>query len=300
MQENYLAKWLNGELTEAELAEFKNSAEYKTYERIAKTSKNLEAPDFKSSETYEAIKNRKELNGPKVVQLNPYKGFLKVAAAAAIIMLGAFLYLESLDESIVTKLAENKEIVLPDASEVFLNADSQISYDDDNWQNERNLQLIGEAYFKVAKGQRFTVHTEAGNVAVLGTKFNVHQREGHFEVTCYEGLVSVSYKDIKRKLSMGESFKVIDGVVMNTQEVLEAKPSWLNKESSFKSIPLKYVLKEFERQHNMETSIQNVDTEQLYTGTFSNTDVELALKSISVPSQIKFKLEGGKVLFYGD
>ena len=80
----------------------------------------------------------------------------------------------------------------------------------------------------------------------------------------------------------------------------EAEPSWKKGESTFKSIPLKYVLDEFQRQHNIEVELKNIDTTQLFTGTFSNTNKELALKSISVPLQIKFKLEGNKVLFYGE
>ena len=74
----------------------------------------------------------------------------------------------------------------------------------------------------------------------------------------------------------------------------------MNDESSFKSVPLKYVLDEFERQHDIAVETQNIDLEQLFTGTFSNSDTNLALKSISVPSQIKFKFEGDKVLFYGE
>ena len=41
MQENYLAKWLNNELSEAELSEFKKSDEYATYQRILDTSNTL-------------------------------------------------------------------------------------------------------------------------------------------------------------------------------------------------------------------------------------------------------------------
>ena len=46
MQENYLAKWLNGELTEEELADFKKSDAYASYVKIRTASENLEAPDF--------------------------------------------------------------------------------------------------------------------------------------------------------------------------------------------------------------------------------------------------------------
>ena len=152
----------------------------------------------------------------------------------------------------------------------------------------------------MAKGQKFTVNTKAGNVSVLGTQFNVIQRNGVFEVTCYEGMVNVNFKKIEKNLSAGDSFKVIDGQIVETGNTITQKPSWLNDESTFSSVPLKYVLAEFERQYNIEIEVYNIDTDQLFTGTFTHTDKDLALKSISVPSQIKFKLEGGKVLFYGE
>lgn len=300
MQENYLAKWLNNELTEVELAEFKTSDEYASYQRILEVSGQLEAPSFDADEALMALKNKRTFEDTKVVQLHPFKKFLRVAAAAAVIMFGSYFYLNSLDETINTEYAENKEILLPDNSKVILNADSELSFSERNWDTKRNVDLRGEAFFKVAKGKRFTVATDAGMVTVLGTQFNVEHREGVFEVTCFEGLVSVTFQDKETKLPAGTSFMVIDGTIVDALEPKTLQPSWLNDESSFKSIPLKYVFDEFERQHNIKVETQNIDTGQLFTGTFSNTDSDLALRSISMPSQIKFKLEGSKVLFYGE
>ena len=300
MQENHLAKWLNNNLTEAELAEFKKSDEYASYERIIAASDQLKAPDFNADEALMAIKNQRTLQDTKVVQLHPFKKFIRIAAAAAVIIFGSYFYLNNLDENIVTEYAENKEVVLPDNSKVRLNADSELSYSERKWSKERNVELKGEAFFKVAKGKRFTVATDAGKVAVLGTQFNVENREGFFEVTCFEGLVSVTFNGKETKLPAGTSFMVIDGKITEASVPQTQQPSWLNNESTFKSVPLKYVLAELERQHNITVETQDIDTEQLFTGTFSNTDRDIALKSISAPSQIKFKFEGSKVLFYGD
>ena len=74
----------------------------------------------------------------------------------------------------------------------------------------------------------------------------------------------------------------------------------MNNESSFRSTPLSYVLDEFQRQYDIEVETRNIDLEQLFTGTFSNTNMDLALQSISTPSQISFKLEENKVLFYAE
>lgn len=300
MQENYLAKWLNNELSEAELTEFKNSDEFAAYQRIVDTSNALKSPDFNADEALEALKNKRSLTDTHVVQLNPFKKFLRVAAAVAILLTGTYFYVNSLDEQISTQYAENKEIVLPDNSEVVLNADSKVTYSEKNWDANRNITLEGEAFFKVAKGKRFTVATQAGEVAVLGTQFNVEHRKGFFEVTCFEGLVSVSFNGKETKLPAGSSFVAINGEIISEEKQNTTVPSWINAESSFKSIPLKYVLDEFQRQHNIIVETKDIDTNLMYTGSFSNTDTKLALQSISTPSRIKFKLEGNKVLFYAE
>jgi len=297
MQENYLAKWLNNELTEVELKEFKKSDEYATYIKIKNTSAQLEAPGFNMEDAWESLKEKTQAQ-PKIVTMKPFKGFLRIAAAVAILLIGSYFYLNTLNQSISTQFAERKTVVLPDNSEIVLNAASQITYDDKNWDKKRNIRLNGEAFFKVAKGKKFTVSTVHGTVSVLGTQFNVENRDGFFEVTCYEGLVSVTYNDKEIKIPAGNSIIVINGSMSKAEVTVNGQPSWMENESSFKSIPLKYVLDEFQRQHNIKVAHENINLNQAFTGSFSNTDTDLALKSISVPLQLKFKLEGDKVLFY--
>ncbi|MFT6369223.1 MAG: ferric-dicitrate binding protein FerR (iron transport regulator) [Maribacter sp.] len=298
MQEDHLAKWLNNELTEAELSEFKKSDAYATYEKIRDTTATMQAPDFDTNQAWEELKVQRMQAESKILTLSPFKSFLKVAAVVAVVMGGAYFYLNSLNESVATQYAETKEIILPDTSEVLLNAESQVSYNEKDWNNKRNISLQGEAFFNVAKGNTFTVTTDQGTVTVLGTQFNVENRDGFFEVTCFEGLVSVLYDGEENKLPAGNAIIVVNGKLSKTSAVKNGQPSWMQNESSFKSIPLNYVLAEFQRQHNITVDSKGVDTNVLFTGSFSNTDTDLALKSISVPLQIKFTLEGNNVLFY--
>ncbi|MEO0525663.1 MAG: FecR domain-containing protein, partial [Bacteroidota bacterium] len=223
-----------------------------------------------------------------------------VAAAIAIIFAVSYFYLNSLDEHITAQYAQREEVTLPDHSEIILNAGSEISYSERNWAKERNVSLEGEAFFKVAKGKKFTVSTEDGVVTVLGTQFNVENRKGFFEVTCFEGLVSVTFNTTTVKLPAGTSFMAINGKIIEADIPNTAEPTWMNNESTFKSIPLTFVLNEFQRQYNVKVATKNIDIDQLFTGSFSNTNMDLALRSISAPSQIKFKLEGNKVLFYAE
>jgi len=298
MQENYLAKWLNNELTEEEITQFKQTEEYASYVKIKEASDKLQTPDFDVEKALKAVENKRNSNQPKVIKLNPMKKFIRIAAAIVLLCGAAYFYTTSLDETVSTDLAQTNEISLPDASEILLNAESKIAYSKKNWDKKRNVSLDGEAFFKVAKGKKFTVSTDHGIVTVLGTQFNVENRPDFFEVTCYEGLVSVTYNKKTIKLPAGTSFHIINGKIQRMSQVKTVAPSWTNDESSFKSIPLQFVLNEFQRQFNVKIETENIDTQQLFTGTFSNKNIDLALQSISVPSQILFKLEENKVLFY--
>ncbi|MCG2459866.1 FecR family protein [Flavobacteriaceae bacterium F89] len=301
MQENYLAKWLNNELTEDELAIFKKSKEYETYRKIVEASDSLAGPDFDMANAQKRLDNKRQQKKGKVIALNPLKRYLRIAAAIALIFGASFFYYtNTLDETVTTQFAERANIILPDASKVLLNADSQVTYSEKSWNHKRNITLKGEAFFKVSKGERFTVTTDGGTVTVLGTQFNVENRKGFFEVSCYEGLVSVQFGQNEKKLPAGQALMVVDGQLRTFETIRRNKPSWLTGESNFKSIPLKFVLDEFQRIFNIEVSTKNLDLSQLFTGSFSNTDKELALQSISVPTGMKFKLKGNKVLFYAE
>lgn len=301
MQENYLAKWLNNELSGEELAEFKKSAEYTSYQKLKEASSTLEAPKFDAEKSWSSLKNKRESSNSKVIQLRPFTKLMRVAAAIAVIAVASIFYFNTLDKTISTQYAERTEVLLPDASEIVLNADSEVSYSKKKWDKKRNVSLKGEAFFKVAKGKRFTVTTEEGTVAVLGTQFNVENRKGLLEVTCFEGLVSVTFQNKEFKVPAGSSFLAINGEVRPSTAPTSTTPYWMNNESNFKSIPLSYVLDEFERQYNVTVEVENIDTNQLFTGTFSNTNIDLALESISVPANIQFKkLDGNKVVFYAE
>ncbi len=300
MDENYLAKWLNNELSEEELAAFKTTAEYASYKKILEVSGALEAPDFDVEEALADFRKKQLPKEVRVIRMKPIHKIMRVAAAIAVIFVISYLYMDSLKERVSTPYAERGQVILPDNSVVTMNAGSEVSYSKKSWDTKREVTLEGEAFFKVAKGRKFTVSTELGEVTVLGTQFNVENREVFFEVTCFEGLVSVLFQGTETHLPAGSSFMAIEGKVINTTIPAGGEPSWMNSESSFKSIPLSYVLDEFERQFDIKVETQNVDLGQLFTGTFSNTNINLALQSISMPSRIDFDLKEGKVVFYAE
>lgn len=74
-----------------------------------------------------------------------------------------------------TGFGEKKELTLPDGSQIILNACSKLEYPSQFIGDKREVQLVGEAYFKVQSNpeQPFLIQTSDFQVEVLGTEFNV-------------------------------------------------------------------------------------------------------------------------------
>jgi ferric-dicitrate binding protein FerR (iron transport regulator) len=292
MKKNYfLAKWLDGEITDETLKEHVSEEEIRAYKKIISATNQLEAPSYDAQETLEKIK--KTHSKTAVKKLNYTNYFYRVAAVFAV-LIASYYFISTKNTSYTTNLAEKITFELPDQSEVHLNADSKITFKAKNWENNRTLNLKGEAYFNVKKGAKFTVNSKLGSVQVLGTKFNVIERDQYFEVNCYEGLVSVTSKNETVKVPAGSSYKVLNDSSQFSNNTNETIPAWLQNSSSFKSMPYKYVLKELERQYNISIEYDVKYENNLFTGSFIHSDLELALQAISIPLNLKYEIISDK------
>lgn len=299
-KEQYIKKWLDGSLSASELEQFSSTDDYAAITRIDKVVQQLKAPDFDTELAlidFEANKKPRQ----RQVHYTWIQPMLRVAAVVAIIALGYFLLFTSSDITYSTKVAEQMEITLPDESVVVLNASSSITFNEDDWAEQRLVELSGEGYFKVAKGARFDVKTEDGNVAVLGTQFNVKVRNDYFEVVCYEGLVRVEAEEAEVKLKANQMFRLIDGEQITDYTIIELAPSWISDESAFVSVPFGQIVDEFERQYAIKITTKNVDLDQLFTGRFTHKDLDLGMKSIALPMNLNYEVVDDKnIVLSGD
>lgn len=73
-----------------------------------------------------------------------------------------------------TSHGERESIVLPDKSEVWINYESKLEFEEGE-ERERIAKLTGEADFKVTKDRKraFVVKTDELEIKVLGTEFNI-------------------------------------------------------------------------------------------------------------------------------
>ena len=221
-------------------------------------------------------------------------------AAILTVCFSLYYYTTTLDTTITTDVAQKTIIELPDASSVSLNAQSLLAFNKNHWKKERDVELEGEAFFKVAKGSTFNVITKSGTVTVYGTQFNVKQRDNYFEVICYEGLVGVTHNSIEKKLKPGDSFLIIDGKTIAKEKENRSTPSWLNNESTFKSLPYKTIITEFERQYGVDFTLINIDSTQLFTGSFTHDNLEVALKSITLPLHLTYSKNNNTIILRGE
>lgn len=297
MDKNYIFhKYLNGEASSAETELLKNDPEFAVYLKISEGTKKFEAPDFNSKETYHVIQSKLPKEQPKVRSLFSLKPLLRVAAVIAIVITG-YVFIQNSDTTFSTQIAQKEHFLLPDASEVSLNAVSKLVYNKKKWKSERTLKLDGEAYFKVQKGATFSVETPQGTVRVLGTQFNVFSRDKEFTIACYEGLVSVSFNNELLKIPAGNLVKIQNGKLLTQESISVLNPSWIQNESTFENIPVASVLEELKRYYPIKITQESTINKE-FTGSFTHTDLNTALRSICDPLQLNFTIANDEVTLY--
>ncbi len=297
MDKNYiLHKYLNASATTEELELLKADPEFSAYIKIAEATKGFETPPYKEGENRNAIQEKITRIDTKVRRINPMKYFLRIAAVIVLVV-ASYLFVTSRDTAFDTEIAERKEFVLPDQSEVILNAKSHLSYNEKDWKNQRSLTLEGEAYFKVQKGEKFSVETPQGIVSVLGTQFNVYARGEQFYVKCFEGLVSVAFNDTLMTVPAGNYLKIDKNNLISFESTNDVSPSWIAFESKFENADLEAVLEELQRQYSVKV-LHNFASNKKFTGRFTHKDLNLALRSICEPLQLTFKVTDNEVRLY--
>lgn len=285
-----ILKWLDNDLSPEEFEELKAMEDYESYRKLFEHASHFSNPQsVDPQEGYTEIRTRMARHSKVVSLRSRIKYFAGAAAAIAVLVTGYLFYNTQDITNTSTNMAERKEIVLPDASLVRLNAESVISYNEDNWTADRSLDLKGEAFFKVAQGAVFEVKTSGGWVMVTGTEFNVYNRDKLFSVSCYEGSVKVGTPSGEWSLKPGDAVQVLNGNV-KTMKIHEVIPTWLEGQSTFQSIPLSAVFAELERQYELEISYNKKIGRHLYTGSFPHNDLKVALESVCKPFGLQYDL----------
>ena len=122
------------------------------------------------------------------------------AASVAVLLFLSIYYVPRISKvKYETEYAETRNILLPDGSQVTLNARSSLRINK-NWKSgeTREVWLDGEGFFSVIhtrENAKFIVHAGDINVEVLGTEFNLQHRRKRTKVILHSGKVQLTEAD---------------------------------------------------------------------------------------------------------
>lgn len=193
------------------------------------------------------------------------------------------------------------QIILPDGTKVWLNAASSLRYPTTFAGTEREVQLIGEAYFEVAKmnGMPFSVKVKDMEVQVLGTHFNVmaYQDETSIRTTLLEGAVRINHDAQLTNLHPGQQaqlrstgeMKVLDDVDV------EGIVAWKNGYFQFNRESLAGIMRQVSRWYDADIEYEGNVPERQFGGKIArNSSIDDVLEILEL-SNVHFRIEGKKI-----
>jgi ferric-dicitrate binding protein FerR (iron transport regulator) len=255
-----------------------------------------EAPFTKTeAEAWNELEPKLALSGVPRGKLIRFNRRVWSAAAAAVVLILATTWMWPGSErvSAVCNPGERSTVDLPDGSIAYLNAASQVAFENE-WTEERVIQLTGEAFFEVQKGERFSVITPGGEVEVLGTSFNVFSRENIFEVECNTGKVRVKNGNNRVEILPGEKLSWSGTEFLKTT-FEPGQPDWREGFFEYVDEPWINVLREMERQYNVTFEVADV-ANKFYTGNFMNNNLEEALGKVCIPMNYSWEMKSNMVI----
>lgn len=218
---------------------------------------------------------------------------------------GSFRY----EKQYQTSYGEIKQVTLPDGTMVTLNAESVLKVSKGFNEKNRTVSLDGEAFFDVKHDAAipFKVKTNQISVTVLGTSFNVSafNNDPEVNVLLKSGKIMVKETNHKKAESMvllpGES--AIYGKENSSLEIRKLNPAiqlaWQQRIIAFKDADMKEVAHQIERYFGVTMDISGLPPQQWQlTGEYKNQTLEEVLESLSFNYNLKYKIEGSKVVLY--
>lgn len=206
--------------------------------------------------------------------------------------------------SIATPRGGQYQVILPDGSKVWLNAASTLKFPTIFTGNERNVGLIGEAYFEITKDPSKPFHvTSAGQtVEVLGTHFdiNAYDDEPVIKTTLLEGSVKLNSGSKNVILKPGQQATLApSGLtpirVMSNIDVSSVM-AWKNQLFEFNHDNIQTIMRQISRWYDVDITYEGNIPEDLFEGKISrNVDVSQILKILEL-SGVNFRIEGKKII----
>jgi len=199
-----------------------------------------------------------------------------------------------------TPNAGEYKMILPDGTQVWLNAASSLRFPTNFNKHERRVELTGEAYFEVAHNKTlpFIVSFNKTEVEVLGTHFNISSYQTYSKTTLIEGAIKVSEGTNQRLIKPGQQAFTYDGHLMVHTVDTYKSIAWKEGVFYFKDDRIKDILDQVSRWYDVNIVYNGEPNRKRYSGTIrrqatlsqvlemlktvSNTEYSLKDKTVTV------------------
>lgn len=207
---------------------------------------------------------------------------------------------------IIVPARSQYQVVLSDGTKVWLNAGSSFKYPGLFNEDIRKVELLGEAYFEVAKDRNkpFIVVSDGQEVKVTGTSFNVlaYPGENETKTTLVEGEVYVYTSSNSKgknnnqqqiRLSPGEETVYRQGEFKKHVADIAMATAWKEGNFYFKDTPFDDMIRQIARWYDLDIVYQSKIPKELFTGEMNrkvDTDVVLDfLKGSGIKAELRGK-----------
>lgn len=227
---------------------------------------------------------------PKGKQVQFLPKVWRYAATLVLLAVAAFL-VSRLNQSAtmleVVAEAGNRQVMLPDGSEVWLNKGAKLQYPERFSSDQRLVTLAGEAFFEVTHNpeQPFLVSADGTETRVLGTSFNIKEEEGEaLELVLVTGKVRFTKEEHIETLAPGDVVRVgEDGEVTKTRNADLNFMSWKTRTLQFDNTPMRKVIEDVEKLYGVTIQIEQESMKTCpLTTTFQDESLEDIFETIKI------------------
>lgn len=231
-----------------------------------------------------------------------------------------------------TKNGSRSKVLLPDGSQVWLNAGSRLTYANDlTSAPTREVTLSGEAFFEVVHDDAhpFIIHTRTLDIRDIGTRFNVksYPDDPTTEATLIQGAIEISFRKTPGEkiilkpnqkivlfnnepsaVSVNNSRKAanvanpaddiykISRITPDPRENMITDTAWMANKLIFRSEDFASLALQLERWYNVKIRFHSDVVEQVkFTGVLENETITQALEALQITGAFKYKIDGDTV-----
>lgn len=208
---------------------------------------------------------------------------------------------EEMQGTIITRNGKEFWMSLPDGTRVHLNGNSQLSYPLAFTGDQREVALVGEAYFIVAKDKEhpFIVHTAKGDVKEYGTEFNVNTQGDKTCVVLVKGSISVRAEGGKEQMmTPGDKAELaMQGVTMSRVDVAPYV-AWNTGHFSFEDCRLDELMQVVARWYGLQVVFTSDQLRTVrFTGSLSRYEsIENTLEVIGAIANVKVEQQDTRII----